>query len=403
MKFLMMSLKNVLRAKGRAIMTLSILSLGILIFIFYGTFVEGFMNQSIQGSIDEEISYIRIRALNYDEDLPLNETNMFYTPSDSLDKIEGISYTPRLTLSADIDNYEDSLPIVLIGIDSTKDEKVFTLSSTSGEPLGDTAWLGGSVARDMGVNIGDYVNLTFRSPVGTYISGEYEVGGIINSGNPLFSEQGVVIALQELQSLIGTNLISFYSIKLDDKNQLESIATQVKRAYPNNEVLTWQDLTEDLRLLMEQKDGMLGSIYFIIALIAFLGLMNSILISVWEKRKNTGTLRALGYKDNDIIKIFVYEGFWIGLAGSILGVILGVLLNIPLSTIGINYGALVTSGDGATMDFGVYIPNIIRSVWNPVYFVGPLFVIPIVAMLVSYFPAKKSIQMSIVDCIRNKD
>ena len=403
MKFLMMSLKNVLRAKGRAIMTLSILSLGILIFIFYGTFVEGFMNQSIQGSIDEEISHIRIRALNYDEDLPLNETNMFYTPSDALDKIEGISYTPRLTLSADIDNYEDSLPIVLIGIDSTKDEKVFTLSSTSGEPLGDTAWLGGSVARDMGVNIGDYVNLTFRSPVGTYISGEYEVGGIINSGNPLFSEQGVVIALQELQSLIGTNLISFYSIKLDDKNQLESIATQVKRAYPNNEVLTWLDLTEDLRLLMEQKDGMLGSIYFIIALIAFLGLMNSILISVWEKRKNTGTLRALGYKDKDIIKIFVYEGFWIGLAGSILGVVLGILLNIPLSTIGINYGALVTSGDGATMDFGFYIPNIIRSVWNPVYFVGPLFVIPIVAMLVSYFPAKKSIQMSIVDCIRNKD
>ena len=302
-----------------------------------------------------------------------------------------------------MNNYEDSLPIVLIGIDSTKDEKVFTLSSTSGEPLGDTAWLGGSVARDMGVNIGDYVNLTFRSPVGTYISGEYEVGGIINSGNPLFSEQGVVIALQELQSLIGTNLISFYSIKLDDKNQLESIATQVKRAYPNNEVLTWLDLTEDLRLMMEQKDGMLGSIYFIIALIAFLGLMNSILISVWEKRKNTGTLRALGYKDKDIIKIFVYEGFWIGLAGSILGVVLGILLNIPLSTIGINYGALATSGDGATMDFGVYIPNIIRSVWNPVYFIGPLIVIPIVAMLVSYFPAKKSIQMSIVDCIRNKD
>ena len=403
MKFLMMSLKNVLRAKGRAIMTLSILSLGILIFIFYGTFVEGFMNQSIQGSIDEEISYIRIRALNYDEDLPLNETNMFYTPSDSLDKIERISYTPRLTLSADIDNYEDSLPIVLIGIDSTKDEKVFTLSSTSGEPLGDTAWLGGSVARDMGVNIGDYVNLTFRSPVGTYISGEYEVGGIINSGNPLFSEQGVVIALQELQSLIGTNLISFYSIKLDDKNQLESIATQVKRAYPNNEVLTWLDLTEDLRLMMEQKDGMLGSIYFIIALIAFLGLMNSILISVWEKRKNTGTLRALGYKDKDIIKIFVYEGFWIGLAGAILGVISGVLLNIPLSTIGINYGALMASGDGATIDIGFYIPNIVRSVWNPVYFVGPLLVIPIAAMLVSYFPAKKSIQMSIVDCIRNKD
>ena len=403
MNFLMMSLKNVLRAKGRAIMTLSILSLGIMIFIFYGTFVEGFMNQSIQGSIDEEISHIRIRALNYDEDLPLNETNMFYTSSDALDKIEGISYTPRLTLSADLDNYEDTLPIVLIGIDSTKDEQVFTLTSTSGEPLGDTAWLGGSVARDMGVNIGDYVNLTFRSPIGAYISGEYEVGGIINSGNPLFSTQGVVIALEELQSLIGTNLISFYSIKLDDKNQLDSIASQVKKDYPNNEVLTWLDLTEDLRLLMEQKDGMLGSIYFIIALIAFLGLMNSILISVWEKRKNTGTLRALGYKDKDIIKIFVYEGFWIGLAGSILGVVLGILLNIPLSTIGINYGALATSGDGATIDFGFYVPNIIRSVWNPVYFVGPLFVIPIVAMLVSYFPAKKSIQMSIVDCIRNKD
>ena len=403
MKFLMMALKNVLRSKGRAVMTFSVLALGVFIFIFYGNFMEGFVRDAINGMINEDIAHIRIRTMDYDEDLPYNKTNMWYAPSTSLDSIEGVAYTPRLLLSADIDNYVDTLPIVLIGIDPEKDQEIFKVTSTSKEPLNDTAWVGASIAKDMGVDIGDYVNLTFRSPEGAYISGEYEIGGLLNSSNPIFSEQSVIIDLKEFQSLINTNLISYYSIRLDSLDNLDSVAQNIKQLYPNQEVLTWEDLTEDLRVMMKQKDQMFSIFYIIIAIIAFLGLMNSILISVWEKRKNTGTLRALGYFDDEITKIFIYEGLWIGLGGVLIGIILGALLNIPLSTIGINFAAFYQTNDGTSFDMGIYVPATIYSVWNPIYFIGPLIVIPIVSMLISYFPAKKSITMSIVDCIKNKE
>lgn len=403
MKFFIMALKNVLRAKGRSLMTLSILSLGILIFIFYGTFIEGFVNTSINGMIDEDLGHIRIRTLNYDEDFPFSETNMWYISSEPLNAIDNITYTPRLLVSAELDNYEDTLPVTLIGIDPQKDSNVFTITTTSAEPLEDTAWIGAKIARDMDVSEGDFINITFRNPSGAFISGEYEIGGLLNSGNPSFSEQGVIVDISELQELMGTNVISHYSIRLENIKQLDTIAQQIQILFPFQEVLTWEDLTGDLKALMAQNDVMLGFFYFIIVLIAFLGLLNSILISVWEKRKNIGTLRAIGFYDKEIIQLFLYEGLWIGIIGSVIGVILGVLVNIPLTTIGINYGVLTQMGDGSSVDLGIYLPPIIRSTWNPLFFITPLIVVPFSSMLISYIPAKKSITMSIVDCIRNKD
>lgn len=403
MNFLILALKNISRAKKRSAMTLAILSLGVAIYILYGSLIDGFLNLAIDDMRAEDIADIRIRSGEYDEDFPISDINLWYESDDALKNIEGIEYTPRIILSADVDNYQDTLPIMLIGIDEGRDKDVFTIKTNSTTTLDDKAWVAASLAKDMDVDIGDYINLTFRSPSGTYISGEYEIGGLLVSTNPVFSEQSIIVDINELQELLNSNFISYYSVKLSDPSNLDQIAKDIASHYPNQEILTWEDLSNDLTTLMDQKNVMMDVFYLIIALITLLGLINSILISVWEKRRNTGTLRALGFYDREILQIFMYEGFWIGLIGTIIGIILAVIINIPLSTTGINYGDVLKGGDNTTINFGMYIPPIITSVWSIKYFILPLICLPIVAMLVSYFPARKSVSMSIVDCIRNKD
>ncbi len=408
MRLLSIALKNVLRAKRRAFMTISVLSLGIVLYILLSSFADGFVNMSIDSLREEEYSDIRIRIANFDTDIPLNEDNLWIDQSTNLengeillDTVEGIEYTPRLVIYAEVDNYVDSIPVALIGIDEARDSKVLLVNNTSDEPLGDLAWLGAGLANDLDVEVGDYVNLTFRTKGDAFVSAEYEIGGLLNSSNPMYSEGGVVIDLGELQEMFDLDYLYHYTIKLDDESKLDEVAAELQTLYKDQEVLTWKDLTSDLVGAMDARMSAMNIFYVIIGIITFLGLTNSILISVWEKKKNTGTLRALGFMDSEIVKIFIYEGLWIGVFGVSIGVILAILGNIPLSTIGIDYSTALDSASDKGTDIGLYIPPVVRSAWDIKYFLLPMIIVPIASMLVSYIPARKSVRMSIVDCIRN--
>ena len=136
-----MAFKNILRSKKRALRTFAVLVMGVAIFIFYGLLMDGFTDQSRNVTIDETTSHIRIRKNGFDEDLPLVKENLWYESITYLDNIENIEYTARTTISAEVDNYEDTLSVTLMGIDPEKDSTIFTLSTTATTPLNDTAWL----------------------------------------------------------------------------------------------------------------------------------------------------------------------------------------------------------------------------------------------------------------------
>ncbi len=405
MAFVKMALKNILRNKKRAMRTIGILAMGVVIFVFYGTLMEGFGKMSIDMTIDEDTAHVRIQHAEFNEDFPYTIENFMSFDEKSLTSIQGIHATPSIRMDAEVDNYEDSLPVVLMGIDYKTALDVFAIHTTATEELKDGVWLAAGIAADMNLVEGDFINITFRNKDGGFVSAEYEITGLLNSSNPLFSAQTAMIDLAELQDMMHTDEITFCSVKIDHELQIEKITQEIRNAYTNYKVLDVKELTRDLQTMMHSKDIMFIPFYFVIALITFLGLANSILISVWEKRKTMGTLRALGFYDREIICIFMYEGFFVGLLGTVIGVVLGALINIPLASTGINLEFMAKMGNGKSMfdDIGFYMPPVMKSTWNPIYFVGPLVVIPIVSMLISYIPARKSIKMSIVDCIKNKD
>ncbi len=399
-----MAVKNILRSKKRTFRTIAVLSMGVVIFVFYGTLMSGFNAISLEETINEDTAHIQIRSSNFDEDFPYTTENLHFFDESKLREIEGINYTSTIRLNGEVDNYEDALNVIIFGVDSLTVHNVFDIKTSSSEGLGDKAWLGSSIAKDMGIETGDFVNITFRTEEGAFVSAEYEVGGLLNSANALFSKNGVMIDLYELQSMLATNEITYTSILAEKESNIMQIKNEIASMYPNVQVLGLDELTKDLQALNETKNAFMYPFYGIIALITFLGLANSILISVWEKRKTMGTLRSLGFYDSEIMRIFVYEGLFIGLIGSFIGVAFGILINIPMSTVGLDFASLAATGSGDfVFDADFYVPPVMKSSWDAVFFIGPLIAIPLLSMLVSYFPARKSIKMSIVECIQNKD
>lgn len=397
------SFRNVVYNKTRTIRTFLILSFGALIYVFISALLGGMQDLSLKGSIEEETADIRIRALNYDEDIPYSDTNFFIANESGLKKVDGIKYTERIFVKGDLDNYQNSLPIVVIGIDPEKDSSIFSIPSTSSNaPSEGGIWVGASLAEQMGVKEDDYVNVSFRSYNGVYVSSEYQITGITKSSIPLYSEQAILIDINEMKNLFSTNMTSQYSVKVENEKDFDRVVKELKELYPNNQVITWKELLSDLFANIQIRRIITNIFLGMIMVVALLGLANAILISAWEKRKITAMMRAMGFFDRDIVGIFILEGFWIAMIGAIVGVILGIIINIPMSLYGINFGDFMKQS-GQSFDVGFYIPPVLKSNWDIINFIPPLIIMPLLAVIISYFPARRSVKMSIVDAIRTRN
>ncbi|MGL5721937.1 MAG: ABC transporter permease [Brevinema sp.] len=401
-QLLLLSFKNVVKSRERVILTFLILTFGAMCYTVMSSLLDGLLSASVDETRAEDTADIRIRHANFDEEKAASEDNLFLTNETPLQNA-GYTYAPRLFLSAEADNAQDSLPVLFIGIDPQKDAQVLTLKKSNDEPLDDgLVWVGGALARDLGVGEGDYINLTFRSLSGAYISAEYEIGALLSSQLPIYDENAIFVDIADLNNLLNTNVVTYYSVKLDNNADLFKESAKIKELYPNNEVLNWFDMSKETRDTLNVRKQFMNVFILLIMLITLVGLINTILISVWEKRKTTGTLRALGYNNKEIMWLFIFEGAWIGFIGAVLGVLLGVLINIPLVVIGYSVADLIKI-EGQSLNVGFTVPPVIHSTWSLSAILIPIIFMPIAAMLVSIYPARKSVKMSIVDCLRTTD
>lgn len=403
MDLITISFRDVIYNKTRTIRTFLILSFGALIYVFTSALLGGMQDLSIKGSIEEEMADIRIRAINFDEDIPYSDTNFFVANESGLKKVKGIEYTERVFVNGELDNYENSLPVVVIGVDPEKDLKIFSIPNTSSNaPSGGFIWVGASLADQMGIKEDDYVNVSFRSYNGVYVSSEYQVSSVMKSSIPLYSEQAILIDMNEMKNLFSKDMTSQYSVRVKDKKDINKVAMELKELYPNNQVLTWKELLSDLFANIQIRRVIMNIFLGMVMLVALLGLANAILISAWEKRKATAMMRAMGFFDRDIVGIFILEGFWIAVLGAVFGVLLGVIVNIPMSIYGIDFGDLIKMGEHS-INVGFYVPPVVKNNWNVMNFLPPIILMPLLSVVISYFPARRSIKMSIVEAIRERN
>lgn len=415
-----LAFKNLTRHKKRTFITASALAIGIMAYILLDSLLIGLLNQSNRVLIDTETGDGKIltqEAFEEKDLLPIS--NRVESPEEIISIIEtlGVNGTKRVSINGEMVYTTDyfpksgSTPILLVCVDLENDNKVFTVFNEKQlekgslmEPGSDEVVLGSWLAEDIGAEVGDWFTISVRTASdgdnpGFFQTIDVEIVGIIKVESPMVNRRVVYYPLDMADYYLELNGdVTEVAIKLPFGENFSNFKKRVDPLLPNNmKFYSWRDLSADYLALTEAKSGSSNVIIFLLLLIAIVGITNTMLMTINERQKEIGMMRALGMLDRDIRVTFIIESTGIGLIGSIIGVTLGCLINIPLVNIGIDYSEMMRE-----MDAGYRVSSYIKGMWSlKTIILATLFGITI-PTLVAIFPTKKSIMKSIPDCINGR-
>jgi ABC-type antimicrobial peptide transport system permease subunit len=196
-----------------------------------------------------------------------------------------------------------------------------------GEPLttNHQMIMGRVAAENLGREVGDTMRLFDRA---------FRIVGIYETGVS-FQDGGGVVTLRDAQRLFGQpNRVSFLGIWLEDRAQAETVTRQVEARFPEVDVSKASAFAEDVSDL-QALEGMTWGISLMALVVGGLGMMNTMVMSVFERTREIGVLRALGWRRGRVLWMILRESVTLtllgGAAGSLAGFLLGLFLNtLPL-------------------------------------------------------------------------
>ena len=249
---------------------------------------------------------------------------------DAILKAEHVrSVSPFLHGQALIRFRESVLGIIAKGIDPEGEVKVNRLGEyikEGGLELDDYGIVVGiELASKLGLNLGDLVSLFTPGNIDGI---EFRVAGIFKSGMYEYDSGLVYMSIPSAQELLNTTgLVSGFSVRVDDafnvKKAKESIREKIDQPYI---IMSWLDLNKNLIEALKLEKTVMFIILALIVMVACFNISGTLIMTVLEKTKDVGILKAVGSSGRDIMYIFAMQGTMIGLAGTAIGAVFGLAL-----------------------------------------------------------------------------
>jgi putative ABC transport system permease protein len=321
--------------------------------------------------------------------LPLNESL-----TQSVSQVPGVyAVSPQLSFSG----YANNTRITVNGIDPATYSVVTTglnvVNGTSISVNASDVVLGKSVADHLNATIGETVI------VGTNSSNDraFTVIGIFETGIS-FEELAAYIPLAYAQNITAQRgLVSEILVKCVDPNDVSGVSSAITASIAGVRTTSPTALVQQASQLVNT----LGLFFAIIGLVALfagsLGVVNTMIMSVSERTREIGTLKAIGARDSKVLKIFLTEAVVIGLIGGVVGIIIGAVLSFvfPLLTRGIFAG-----GAGAGFGRGVSAVTVSPAI-TPFNILLCFSLGALVGVLAGLYPAWHAARMKPVEALRH--
>lgn len=259
-----------------------------------------------------------------------------------------VSISPLIEGQAILSSKYQVLGVSLLGIDLDLESEITNLKRNIVEgrysfyPQGRGIILGKELANALGVSINEKV--TVISPKGNLknIKDEKDIepriedlviSGIFASGMYEYDKSRAYISLAKAQEMFGLDKnISALSIRISDIYKAREIANKIRRKFGFCYwISTWMESNRNLFSALELEKTVMSLILALIIFVAAFNITSSLIMTVIDKTKDIGILKALGVSDKSIMFIFILEGLIIGIMGTIVGTILGIIGSSLLS------------------------------------------------------------------------
>ncbi|TSA24673.1 ABC transporter permease [bacterium] len=405
--------RNVLRNKRRTVLSALVISVGLSIYILMNSVMTGMDRANIDNLIELSTSSIKISTEQYAEDkesLPLKygipNADQLLTYIKNQQHVVGA--TPRTQFLGQLSNWEDTMPIIGQIIEIKSDETVFSLDNYlvgnyfAGSDENEII-LGKDLADEMGVGVDDYITLYALTRYDSRNADEFHIEGLLNTTDPNINLNTVLISYKIAEDFLDLEgLVTEIDVAVERRvnfdqftNDVDELAQNIKKEFPELRVETFTELASAFLGITEQKK-IFGSIMMLIILaIAAVGIFNSVLMSVYERIREIGVLRAQGFERKEIVGLFLWEGIFIGLLGSIIGVILGCGFNLYMVIKGFPLDKFV-----GFQNSGIPYWGTLYGEWNVGAIIFAFCFGMIVAMAASYLPSRMASKMEVTKALR---
>lgn len=400
-----LAVRNVGRNRRRSLITALTIVFGVAMVVTARGVMFGLQRMMITDTVEGRLGALQVHRLGYLDNVDSVPLTLNFSYSEALlDRLKAVPHvtgvTGRIQFNGLVSNGLAQTMFVGRGVDVTRElevcPRVGTTLKPGGTPLGagdDTkVLLGFELGQSFGVEPGKTVALQTTSPTGRANSLDLTVQGLSTSAFPFENKRVVSVTLATAQALLGLEgKVTELALSIDELDRVEEVAESVRRVLgPEYEVHTWPELQPFVRDIIARQNFVLGAVALILLVIVLTSIINTMLMSVFERVREIGTLMAVGVRRSQVMLIFLIEAGVIGLFGGMSGAALGRVIVAVLATLGIRFEL---SGLGAV--------NVLRPMVTWAFVGGAVVVALVAAVGASLWPAWRASRMNPVDALRN--
>ena len=397
-----MAFRDLGRNRRRTAFSALALGIGVALLLLIAAFVQGELDQSLSSAIKLQSGNLQVRAKTYDEaKTSLAFQDLIENPEALAAKIGAIPQvvvaTPRLFANGIVTTGDQSLGVRIVGVDPAspanapfKDGLVSGTFVTADDTGGIV--VGQSMANKAGLQTGAQVNLLVNTSNGDVDQQTFTIRGIYTTHTPGIDNAYVFMPITKAQAFSkAAGHASSIFILLKDKNDSAAVAASLQSsAY---QVLTFDDMNPLLVYFDQFYNAIMGMIYLVVLGITATVIVNTLIMSVFERTREIGILSAIGMKSGSIMGLFFAESSLLAVGGLIIGWIMGALLVLYFGNAGFSLADFGVSG--ILLGDRIYAHLTVESA------VTLSIMALVVTLLAGIYPARMAAKMEPVTALRS--
>ena len=405
------AIRNLLRYKRRTLLTASLVTIGVVFVLLFISISGSFKNMMVGQMTDSMLGHLEVHRKGYlasIDNLPLNlNLNM-----QAYKKMEGIlkqqpeveAFSPRIKFGGMFSTFVETTNIRLNGVYPDQEFKTVPLlpsrltNGTKKILEKGEIWIPELMSKSMKVNVGDTVVIIATNKNGSVNGKQFKVAGVLESitgpggrdGYIHIEDATEVLRMEEME-------VSEVAIRLKNFGRLHAFSSKLegllsgevnKQGKPIYEVHTWEKLSPFYNIA-RMIDVMAFFIKLMLIAVVLVSIMNVMIMAVYERIREIGTIAAIGTLPGKILSMFVLEGLFLGTMGALAGDLIGLVIILILNRVGI------------TFDFGRETGLVLSATIGPMDVVIISLIVIFISVVASLQPAYKASRMEPIKALRH--
>lgn len=407
---MMLAWRNVWRNPRRTLVILTAVFIGVTGIIFLAALMKGMAYSMVENSINNLTGHVLIRKADFISDPSVD--NRIKGINAIMNKVQadvpkGSQVVKRIVLEGIVNTARDTVGVTAVGTDMASEKGVSFIGSAkidgknikSGDR--DTVLIGHALSEKIGLGIGKRIVLNMQVAKGDIVSRAFRIKGIFHGEQKQQEDTFIFIPYKALAGMLGVkDAATEISVHIPGRKlmsgEYEAAAASLRSVLPGDmSVMTWAQVLPAINAYLQMFDGFMLIWYLVVFIAMSFGIVNTVLMAVYERMREFGILRAIGLKRSGVFIMVVAETSFIIITGLIAGNIASLLLIWLFSVTGIDLSSFASGVDMFA------ISRVIYPVFTAADVVKADVIILVLGMLVSVYPAAKACGFTPVKTMRN--